>query len=224
MRHEQITSHARLLPNLILRTTVFILSALMVIAVSTMTMGAQDQATAKDASVKTAQDQAQAKPADHLDADSNQTHDKPHQLHKRHTHGIGQLEVVVGQSNELHFLITVPLEALVGFEHKPKTKQQQASLDQAQQIFMNTAKVLKLSDGLMCEQNLADYDLIYNDAHAEAKYKLQFKCGTEVVGQSATIMLAGAFKGIKEIHLKYIPKQGTAKAMVHKKFPFKITF
>lgn len=223
------TMAAELLPRVILRAAVFILSALIIIAVSTMMMGAQGKTTSKeDGSVKTSSEPAQTKPVDLDDSyDDRDDHhdDHDHKLHKSHTHGIVQLEVAVGKGNELHFQISVPLEALVGFEHKPKTKQQQASLDQAKATFMNTAKVLKLSDGLKnCEQTLADYDVIYTDAHAEATYKLQFKCKGEVTAQSATIVLGDEFKGIKEMHLKYIPKQGSAKAMVHKKFPFKITF
>ena len=219
------------LRHMIVRLTVFVLSALMVVGISTLILaGKHGSSQDKDQdNHNTAADVAHDH-QDHTKDDKHKKHkskhkhedDSHHKLHKAHIHGIAQLQVVVDQSHDVHFHMAVPLEVLVGFEHKPKTKEQQELLDTAEQIFKDPTKFLQFKDGMKCKEVLADYALYYKGSHAEAKYTLQMKCESDVSSQSVSIVIGKQFKRMKEIHLKLIPMNGTASSTVYKKFPFDI--
>ena len=221
---------------MIVRLTVFVLSALMVVGISTLILAGKhglsqdkdqdDHNTATDVAHDHQDGTDDTKDDKHKKQKSKHKHkhddDSHHKLHKAHTHGIAQLQVVVEQSHDVHFHMAVPLEVLVGFEHKPKTKEQQELLDKAEQIFKDTTKFLQFKDGMKCKEVLADYALYYKGSHAEAKYTLQMKCESDVSSQSVAIVIGEQFKRMKEIHLKFIPMNGTASSTVYKKFPFDI--
>lgn len=154
-----------------------------------------------------------------------QTHQtsESHKLHKAHTHGVVALKVMTKQDGGIHVHMDIPLESLVGFEHKPKNDQQQTALDHAEKVLSDVKNVMSFAKSRKCQHKTQSLDLVYEAHHAEAQYRYEGRCEGELSSQKITILMASHFSRIKQIRLTVVPYKGVSRSEVHKKFPFDFT-
>ena len=116
--------------------------------------------------------------------------------HKAHVHGKGNLNVVVA-GNEIQLEFEIPMESLVGFEHKPKTKTQKKRVAKLQESLKDPANVVLFDKSLGCALKDYEEEIEYDGDHSEWEGEYKFKCkdGTRIKSFEVTLL-----KNQKKLH------------------------
>lgn len=67
-----------------------------------------------------------------------------------HSHGIGDLNVIITKSSQLHFELDTPSHNLLGFEHPPKSKKEKKQLEKLLALLKRPYKIIKFSSRDKC--------------------------------------------------------------------------
>jgi hypothetical protein len=99
--------------------------------------------------------------------------------HAGHSHGQGQLELVV-QGGAVKANFEIPMESLLGFEHLPKTPAQKKAMADLQAAVTQPDYVLVLSKAAACElksvQAQSDMFLGKKSTHSDLDLSIEFTC------------------------------------------------
>jgi hypothetical protein len=99
--------------------------------------------------------------------------------HSAHSHGRGQLELVV-QGNTVQANFEIPMESLLGFEHLPKTPAQKKAMADLQAGVTQPDYVLILPKAAACElksvQAQSDLFLGKQSTHSDLDLSMAFTC------------------------------------------------
>ena len=98
----------------------------------------------------------------------------------QHSHGKGALQLSLN-GDVLQGQWTMPMEALLGFEHLPKTAAQTDDMNQLQRSLQNASYFIELPLEAKCQQLevKAESDMfqgIKGKAHSDLNYAFKFKC------------------------------------------------
>ena len=98
----------------------------------------------------------------------------------QHSHGKGALQLSLN-GDVLQGQWTMPMEALLGFEHLPKTAAQTDAMNQLQRSLQNASYFIELPVEAKCQQLevKAESDMfqgIKGKGHSDLNYAFKFKC------------------------------------------------
>jgi hypothetical protein len=99
--------------------------------------------------------------------------------HAAHSHGAGNLELVV-QGSSVKASFEIPMESLLGFEHLPKTPAQKKAMADLQAGVTQPEYVLRLPKAAACElksvQAQSDMFLGKKSTHSDLDLSIEFTC------------------------------------------------
>ena len=98
----------------------------------------------------------------------------------QHSHGKGALQLSLN-GDVLQGQWTMPMEALLGFEHLPKTAAQTDAMNQLQKSLQNASYFIELPVEAKCQQLevKAESDMfqgVKGKGHSDLQYDFKFKC------------------------------------------------
>ena len=133
----------------------------------------------------------------------------------QHSHGKGALQLSLN-GDVLQGQWTMPMEALLGFEHLPKTTAQTDAMNQLQRSLQNASYFIELPVEAKCQQLevKAESDMfqgIKGKGHSDLNYAFKFKC---VNPQALTKFVFPFFKShirSNQLKLEWV-SQGAQKA------------
>lgn len=145
-----------------------------------------------------------------------------HHQHDAHVHGTAVLNIVVEDETVLIELET-PAMNILGFEHAPKTEEQNNIVKQANEHFKSYLSILSIP-GKQCKQTDSDLEFAHDshedehysdeqdDSHSE--YHLSYTINCESLDKlKLDIALFNNFSGFEHVNLNWIydQKQGKKK-------------
>lgn len=148
--------------------------------------------------------------------------------HHAHVHGVAKLEVAVeGGQIDLH--LESPLEALLGFEHAPRSDKERAvvarmrqSLEQGGRLFAPTAaagcKLVSVEvEAAILEANptAGDYD-----EHGDLDADFRFTCAQPGKLKGMEVRLSDAFPGMRRVDAQVVSGRGQSAARLTTRMRF----
>ena len=148
--------------------------------------------------------------------------------HHAHVHGVAKLEVAVeGGQIDLH--LESPLEALLGFEHAPRTDKERAAvvrmrqtLEQGGKLFAPTAaagcKLVSVEvEAAILEANptAGDYD-----EHGDLDADFRFTCAHPGKLTGMEVRLSDAFPGMRRVDAQVVSGRGQSAARLTTRMRF----
>ena len=127
-----------------------------------------------------------------------------------HQHGQAQANVAV-QGNRLSVQLEIPLDSLLGFEHRPRTDRQRAAAQAAVQQLKAAASWLKPDAAALCTLARSDINTQALDpappgsaepGHADVDASYEFTCAASEQLGGLDIGLMSVFKRIQRINVQ----------------------
>lgn len=86
-----------------------------------------------------------------------------------HSHGIGDLNVIITKSSQLHFELDTPSHNLLGFEHPPRSKKEKKQLKKLLNLLEKPYKIIRISSRDQCTIKKIDIENPFtkNEDHEE---------------------------------------------------------
>jgi hypothetical protein len=147
--------------------------------------------------------------------------------HHAHVHGVAKLEVAVeGSQIDLH--LQSPLEALLGFEHAPRSDKERAAvarmhqaLKQADKLFVPTkAAGCKLVSVQVEAPSLEVGHGDGQDEHGDLEADFRFTCAQPGKLTGMEVRLANAFPRMRRIDAQVVSGKGQSAARLSAKMRF----
>lgn len=149
--------------------------------------------------------------------------------HHAHVHGVAKLEVAVdGSRIDLH--LESPLEALLGFEHAPRTEKEKAAvarmhttLKQAERLFVPTAAagcrlVSVQVEAAVLEAGHKGHD--HHDEHGDLDADFHFTCAQPGKLTGMEVRLADAFPRMRRVDAQVVSGRGQSATRLTAKMRF----
>lgn len=126
-----------------------------------------------------------------------------------HEHGKGRLEISI-DAGKAQGKFKVPLEALVGFEHAPKTEAQTNAINLLNQRLQNPATFLTTNQEAECAPKLISSSIVRDPAgkHADLDYQFDLNCTKLPALKQLKITLFSEYKRLKEIRVESVGPWG----------------
>lgn len=130
--------------------------------------------------------------------------------HRAHVHGQVQANVAV-QGPKLAVQFEMPLDSLLGFEHRPRTDAQRQAAQAALQQLKSPASWLKPDAAAQCTLTQTDVDAqaleparpgAAEPAHADLDASYEFTCAAPALLKGLDIALMEAFKRVQRIDVQ----------------------
>ena len=147
--------------------------------------------------------------------------------HHAHVHGVAKLEVAVeGGQIDLH--LESPLEALLGFEHAPRTDKERAAvvrmrqtLEQGGKLFAPTAAAgCKLVSVQVEAPSLESGHSGGHEEHGDLDADFRFACAKPGKLTGMEVRLSDAFPGMRRIDAQVVSGKGQSAARLTAKMRF----
>ena len=183
-----------------------------------------EKQTSTDSEEKTGAADNVSKSESKKDKDHDDYHD--HSIHAAHTHYVGELNIALNDKNDIAVEIHVPLDTLVGFEHKAKTKKELKLMEQIKKKFV-VDKLLSFHKSLQCKLLDSTTRFNYKDGHSEGQIIAKYTCPMlkskdKKIKKYVKILLHSKFSRVKKVNLTFVPPSGIAKKSIHDKKDFKV--
>ena len=146
-----------------------------------------------------------------------------HREHGAHEHGVAQLNIAQ-EGDTLQLELSSPAMNLVGFEHVPRNKQQQAAVKKAVASLQQGEQVFRLSPAAGCRLSKFDVDTSlleeehghheehgkeeHEDEHADFDASYVFQCKKPTALQSIEVKLFKLFPGTEELEVQLLTDKG----------------
>lgn len=139
--------------------------------------------------------------ADHDASDSDATHGTP----SAHVHGEAHLTMAI-DAQSLVMELEVPLDSLVGFEHKPTNDTETKALAQAHDLLAKADALFKLNEAAECILTSAEIDMpsFEAGAHADVDAEYQYQCDAPERISSLEVSLFQSFERIEVLKTIYL--------------------
>ena len=147
-----------------------------------------------------------------------------HREQEAHEHGVAKLNIAQ-EGNTLQIELSSPAMNLVGFEHAPRNKQQQAAVQQAVAGLQKGERLFQLSPAAGC--HLTEYDVDsslmeeehghdehgkeeHEDEHEHADFDASyvFQCKNPAALRSIEVKLFKLFPGTEELEVQLLTDKG----------------
>ena len=153
-----------------------------------------------------------------------QAHDHNHDQHHTHNpdahqHGIGRLDLVI-ENQQLILSLQMPAEDLLGFEHAPRTPEQQEQLTALQATLEQPQKLFALPDAAQCSLQSSELhsslfaepaqsgDDAQATRHADINALYHFNCARIERLKQIDVSLFQQFSGSEKLLLQAITPRG----------------
>ena len=132
----------------------------------------------------------------------------PHK-HKHHQHGKGVLEIVV-EGQILSGILEIPLEALLGFEHAPKTSKEKIAQSKLETRLSSIDAWFEINSEMQCLPRPPQVKL-ERDAqakHSDLLYTFSYTCANPSALREIRILFFKEYPNIKEIKVEVASPKG----------------
>lgn len=162
------------------------------------------------------------------------------EVYGAHTHGVANLTLAF-ENGTLEVQFELPAMSLLGFEHKPKTKEQVETIEKIKALLISPTKVMSLS-GANCSPRTTNVDILgpagqtiidghaqeHGDHgsdeqqlergqsganHSEVSAIYEFDCDDSKL-QSVTVILFEHFSGLEAINVNWVTESQQGKAVL----------
>ncbi len=122
-----------------------------------------------------------------------------------HVHGVAHLAVAV-DAQIIVMNLEMPLENLVGFEHKPETELEKKTFARASQTLAQAGDLFQLSDAAGCTLTSKTIEMptFEHGSHQDVDAQYQFHCTSISQLQSLKVTLFDTFEHIETLKTIYI--------------------
>lgn len=152
--------------------------------------------------------------------------------HHAHVHGVAKLDVAVeGGQIDLH--LESPLEALLGFEHAPKTDKEQAAVSRMQQALKQGGRLFSPTTAAACKLVSVQVEAAVLEAghgphdehgqpeeHGDLDADFRFICAHPDKLTGMEVRLADTFPGVRRIDAQVVSGRGQSAARLTTKMRF----
>jgi len=142
--------------------------------------------------------------------------------HAGHSHGQGQLELVV-QGGAVKANFEIPMESLLGFEHLPKTPAQKKAMADLQAAVTQPDYVLVLSKAAACEfksvQAQSDMFLGKKSTHSDLDLSIEFTCSQPAELKQIEFPIFKKHPRLKSLKVDMLTPKGQGATTVKTKAP-----
>ena len=142
--------------------------------------------------------------------------------HAGHSHGQGQLELVV-QGGSVKANFEIPMESLLGFEHLPKTPAQKKAMADLQAGVTQPEYVLRLPKAAACElksvQAQSDMFLGKKSTHSDLDLSIEFTCSQPAELKQIEFPIFKKHPRLKSLKVDMLTPKGQGATTVKTKDP-----
>ena len=142
--------------------------------------------------------------------------------HAGHSHGQGQLELVV-QGGAVKANFEIPMESLLGFEHLPKTPAQKKAMADLQAGVTQPEYVLRLPKAAACElksvQAQSDMFLGKKSTHSDLDLSIEFTCSQPAELKQIEFPIFKKHPRLKSLKVDMLTPKGQGATTVKTKDP-----
>ena len=141
----------------------------------------------------------------------------------QHSHGKGSLQLSLN-GDVLQGQWTMPMEALLGFEHLPKNAAQSDAMNQLQKSLQNASYFIELPAESKCQQLEAKaqsdmFQGIKGKGHSDLNYEFKFKCANpQLLTQFAFPFFKSHIRS-KQLKLEWVSQGAQKSATVRSSKP-----
>jgi hypothetical protein len=137
-----------------------------------------------------------------------------------HEHGHGKLNIVIDGGN-IQFELDAPAHDILGFEHQPKTKEQQARLETAVAALKDAGRIYGLAADAGCTLSKAEAGLEQPEAggsgHADFNATAVFSCTAIAKLRQIDLGLFKAFPDADKLDITIVGPKGQTTASATRK-------
>jgi hypothetical protein len=123
-----------------------------------------------------------------------------------HVHGALKLDLAV-ENNSLFFDLDGPAEAILGFEHAPKSAADKKTFAEAETIWKKDflSKLFILDKKLDCKTSEVTFkQVMEGGSHSDVEAQTKVTCAEKLSGQVLTVALKKQFPHIKKLTIEVI--------------------
>jgi hypothetical protein len=142
--------------------------------------------------------------------------------HAAHSHGLGQLELVV-QGGTVKASFEIPMESLLGFEHLPRTPEQKKAMADLQTATAQASYFITLPAAADCQpkslQVNADMFKGKKSEHSDLDAELEFSCSQPSALKQMEIPLFKKHSRLSALKVDMVSPKGQASVTLKAKDP-----
>jgi hypothetical protein len=142
--------------------------------------------------------------------------------HAAHSHGLGQLELVV-QGGTVKASFEIPMESLLGFEHLPRTPEQKKAMADLQAATAQASYFITLPAAADCQpkslQVNADMFKGQKSEHSDLDAELEFSCSQPSALKQMEIPLFKKHSRLSALKVDMVSPKGQASVTLKAKDP-----
>lgn len=143
----------------------------------------------------------------------------PHN-HQHHQHGKGVLEIGI-EGRTLSGALEMPLEALLGFEHAPKTSKEMSAQSKLEKRLSSIDAWFEINPEAQCTPSSPQTKLD-RDAHAKHSdllYTFTYSCSNPGTLKEIRLLFFKEYPGVKEVKVELASPKGQRLIMASPKSP-----
>jgi len=142
--------------------------------------------------------------------------------HAAHSHGVGNLELVV-QGSSVKASFEIPMESLLGFEHLPRTPAQKKAMADLQTAVAHASYFISLPAAADCQpkslQVNADMFNAKKSEHSDLDAELEFSCSQPSALKQMEIPLFKKHPRLSSLKVDMVSPKGQARVTLKAKDP-----
>ncbi|KYG64552.1 hypothetical protein AZI85_03845 [Bdellovibrio bacteriovorus] len=121
--------------------------------------------------------------------------------HGSHVYGAGKVSLAFdGKSGKIQ--MEVPAEAILGFEHQAKSKQDKQKKDKAlTKLEEKISEMIVLDPSLKCEIKKDIFEVNQEDSHADIEAEFNVTCAAPVAGSTISFNFTKHFSRLKKVQV-----------------------
>lgn len=135
-----------------------------------------------------------------------------------HQHGKGSLELTL-EKNTLNGTLELPLEALLGFEHAPKTSAEKLAISTLEKNLASLHLWFTVSKNANCTESKTSFERQTNSQHSDLLYTFSFICEKPEALQELHLLFLKEYKRVQEIQVFYVNQAGQRSIVVKRNSP-----
>jgi len=143
-------------------------------------------------------------------------------VHAAHSHGVGNLELVV-QGGTVKASFEIPMESLLGFEHLPRTPEQKKAMADLQTAVGQASYFISLPAAADCQskslQVNADMFKGKKSEHSDLDAELEFSCAQPNALKQLEIPLFKKHPRLSSLKVDMVSPKGQASVILKAKDP-----
>ena len=143
----------------------------------------------------------------------------PHS-HQHHQHGKGVLEIAI-EGKTLSGSLTMPLEALLGFERAPKSNKEKSAQSKLETRLGTIEAWFEINSEAQCipKSSQTKLDRDAKTKHSDLLYTFSYSCANPGALKEMGLLFFKEYPGVKEVKVELASTKGQRLIMVSPKSP-----